>query len=143
MKKFKFNYQPYIISLFSILIIVCLYIFSNNKKADLVIYIIALLFELFIIINGMCFYIGVSEKGIVSKNLRMNKFISWDKISKVVFNSNHSILTKVSISVIGSDEEITISTWHLHYKELIKIIVDECKKRDKRVDILVEKIIED
>ena len=43
----------------------------------------------------------------------------------------------------GNYKKINITNWTKNSKELIKIIVDECKKRDIRVDILVEKIIEE
>ncbi|MDD3224336.1 MAG: hypothetical protein PHX70_06490 [Clostridium sp.] len=49
----------------------------------------------------------------------------------------------VFIKVVSDCKEIKISNWTKNSKELIKIIVDQCKKRNIRAELIVEKIIED
>ena len=40
-------------------------------------------------------------------------------------------------------KKTTVMNWYSGHKELLKIVVDECKKRDIKIDPQVEKIIED
>lgn len=44
--------------------------------------------------------------------------------------------------IVGKDKKTTVINWIKHSDELIKIVVDECKKRNIKVDHMIEKIIE-
>ncbi|MDD3225185.1 MAG: hypothetical protein PHX70_10895 [Clostridium sp.] len=143
MKKFKLSLRAY---LFVIVIFICIaisYVYDKHTLFTYIVYSIFFIGLIYSFINVSYYFILVNEKGILSRTLVKRKFISWDEVSEFCFNVNKGVLLKYSVTVRGNFKEITISNWTKDSKELIKIIVDECKKRDKRVDILVEKIIEE
>jgi hypothetical protein len=107
-----------------------------------VIYVPLMLFQCLNTIEMMFSYIGVDEKGITSKEFRKKKNVDWEKISGVYINNNNPLF-KYSINVLFNSESISIDSWTKNSKELIKIIVDECKKRNIKVELMVEKIVED
>ncbi|MDD3224338.1 MAG: hypothetical protein PHX70_06500 [Clostridium sp.] len=143
MKKFKANYQVYILFLITMLIIGHLFKYELHSNIDLIFYMALVIFEIYALINAMFSYTGVDDKGVIRKTLTSRKFISWDEVDTFSFNVNKGVLLKYSVAVEGDYKQINISNWTKNSKELIKIIIDECKKRDKKVEILVEKIIED
>ncbi|MDD3224335.1 MAG: hypothetical protein PHX70_06485 [Clostridium sp.] len=143
MMKFKLSLRAY---LFIIIIFICIaisYVYDKHTLFAYIVYSIFFIGLIYSFINVSYYFILVDEKGILSKTLVKRKLISWDEVSEFRFNANKGVLAKYSVTVRGNFKEINISNWTKNSKELIKIIIDECKKRDKKVDILVEKIIEE
>jgi hypothetical protein len=87
-------------------------------------------------------YTIVDNEGIKQYTLTKKNQISWSKTNFVGLNIKF-VLFKYSVAVCGNGKKINLTNWIKDSKELIKIIVDECKKRDIKIDPMVEKIIED
>jgi hypothetical protein len=88
-------------------------------------------------------YILIDDKGITSKTLKINVFIEWDNIKSINIYDAGTSMYKNCIMIVDTSNSIKISNWTHNSKELIKIVVDECKKRDIKVELMVEKIVED
>jgi len=87
-------------------------------------------------------YKTVNDKGILTKNFFTTNFIEWDEIYRIDYDVNN-ILVKYNIIIEGNDKKTTVNNWYKDDKELLKIVVAECKKRNIRVAAMIEKIIED
>jgi hypothetical protein len=149
LKKFKLSKITY---LFVLLLGVCsgksllsTFYYDNHNFLSYFIYSFCFICAFYGMINMAYFYIGVDEKGITDKTLTSYKFISWDDICHIglVVSNVKFFLFKYSISIHGNGKKVNITNWTHNSKELIKIIVAECKKRNIKVELMVEKIIED
>jgi hypothetical protein len=141
-KKFRLGYQSYLLVILTALTAIPVFMSHMIGVVAYVIYVPLMLFQCLNTIEMMFSYIGVDEKGITSKEFRKKKNVDWEKISGVYINNNNPLF-KYSINVLFNSESISIDSWTKNSKELIKIIVDECKKRNIKVELMVEKIVED
>jgi hypothetical protein len=143
LKKFKSNYQPYLFIICTILILVPVLLWRELGFGRYVICVPLIIFQCLNAIEMIFFiYVGIEDKGITNKTFFSKKFIDWDKIYGVYYN-NATPLYKSSIKIVGDSVTFNVDSWTKDSKELIKIIVDECKKRNIKVELMVEKIIED
>ncbi|MDD3224333.1 MAG: hypothetical protein PHX70_06475 [Clostridium sp.] len=69
MKKFRANYQVYILCLIAFLGVGYLFKYELHSNIDLILYIALLLFDIYGLINAIFSYTGIDNKGIVSKML--------------------------------------------------------------------------
>jgi hypothetical protein len=150
LRKFKSGSIPYTVAiLFFILFsysMISTILYDKNNILGYLIYGFCLIFSIFNLIN-IVFFIStsVNDKVIIQKDLFIKKSIYWDDISLIglVVSNVKFFLFRYSISIYGNGKKINITNWTKDSKELIKIIVAECKKRDIKVEQMIEKIIED
>jgi hypothetical protein len=140
-KKFRQGWQLYIFS-GSFLAIVIISSLTDKGTLSTIIYTLCVICACITLIGSFFTYDEVNEEGLLQKYLFFRSEIYWDSIDKVMLNQKF-LLFKYSISIYGNGKKINLTNWTKDSKELIKIIVDECKKRDIKVELMVEKIIED
>ncbi len=142
LKKYKFGYQPYLMVLVTTIISLPILFMGKFSVMWYLLCLPLLILEYLNIINILFFcYTSEDDNGITQKTLFSCKVIPWNYLSISINES--FFMYKYSISIYGNDKKINITSWTKGSKELIKIILDECKKRDIKVDLMVEKIIED
>ncbi|MDD3224332.1 MAG: hypothetical protein PHX70_06470 [Clostridium sp.] len=143
MKKYKLGYIPYLLILSSLIVMsILVVIFLGYNFMWYFICIPIIIIQCISIINMFFLsYISVDKEGISQRTWIFRKFISRD--SMIIACDEQYFMFKYCVSIYGDGKKILIYNWTKNSKELIKIIIDECKTRDKKVEILVEKIIED
>ena len=149
MKKYRLGYQIY---LFALVIFLLLLPISLSPKFEGIWYVFCvplIILNCIFLINAIFFtYKSIDDRGILLKNLFSNNFIEWGEISGVydkreIYTAKSYIikyLFKYMVSIHGKYKKIMITNWTKDSKELIKIVIDECKKRDIEVDLMVEKM---
>ena len=143
MRKFRYSYKSAFLLIITVLVTAPILFIG---KLIVIWYIFA---APVIIIQILCYLniiflsnIIVDEQGLTQKSWMFKKNIFWDDIS---FISNEKYpFFKYCISIHGNNnsKKILIYDWIKDSDELIKIVVDECKKRNIKVDHMIEKIIE-
>jgi hypothetical protein len=139
MKKFKLGFKSYIFAILSIVILVPTLLWKELGFGRYILCCPLIILQCFNIVNAMFFIrTSVDDKGIGN----IKNFIEWDEID-CVYTNDGSYIYKHWVTIRSGSKKINVTSWFKDYKELIKIVVDECKKRNIKVELMVEKIIED
>jgi|GEM_PF-2354856 len=144
LKKYRLGYQIYLIGLVPFLASLPILFFAPlSGKYFMCIFDIPLAIIACISLIDVAFftYKTVNDKGILTKTFFVTNFIGWDEIYRIDYDINN-ILYKYIVIIEGKDKKTTVSSWYKDDKELLKIVVAECKKRNIRVATMIEKIIE-
>jgi hypothetical protein len=137
------GYQPYLFALVTFLISLPVLFMGDARYVWYIFCIPGFILECIGLIDIAFFtYKSVDDKGILTKTFSVTNFIEWDEVYGVYFDGNNKFY-KFVVVIQGKDKKTTVISWFKDYKELIKIVVDECKKRNIKVELMVEKIIED
>lgn len=143
MKKYKLGYQPYLMT------IICFFIFAFVFYTNVLGFFAYIICIPFIILQCVALIdvificcIIIDDNGISVRDLFENRYIEWNSI-KLLDKHYGNFIYRNWVSVLANNKKIQIYSWYKNSKELIKLLVDECKKRDIKIDPMVEKIIED
>jgi len=143
LKKYRLGYQPYLAIILTFLIVMFIFKLGVFGFVAYILCTPLIILQLFNLIDIRFFiYIGIDGNGIVSKTLKVNNYIEWNNIQGVYSYDAGTFLYRYSIIITDTSKSIKISNWIKNSKELIKLVVSECKKRDIKIDPKIEKIIE-
>ncbi|WP_238918006.1 hypothetical protein [Clostridium sp. YIM B02555] len=144
-KRYKFKLSVHIVGL-SVVIFEVLLVFLDirfTKKSILdSILIICILLSFFGVIANLFTYYSIRETGIRLKSMIRCIDIYWVDVYKVE-EQPAGRFVKFSVGIFAENKKISITPWTKNYKELLKLVVNECEKnKEIRIDPMIYNVIE-
>ncbi|AQR94255.1 hypothetical protein [Clostridium saccharoperbutylacetonicum] len=144
-KRYKFKLSVHIIGL-SIIIFEALLVFVDIRftKKNILDYIliICILSSFIGVIVNLFTYYDIRKTGIRLKSMIRCIDIYWVDVYKVE-EQPAGRFVKFSVGIFAKNKKISITPWTKNYKELLKLVVNECEKnKEVRIDSMIYSIIE-